>query len=233
VTEIPALLTREAFDSQATPMCLMSAVRPRNQRPRPGRSAITANTTLRAECCRRYGTGEGTPVIGISWYGGMTLDHQTLRSIPLREWGGVLSLEGVRFVSLQYDATRVSGLALRPSMDLAQMVHSAAVQFGAEIRVDSTVDAITDLESWIAQIAACDHVVTVDNTLAHLAGALGIPTTVLLPIAPCWRWLSEIHHTIWYESVTVIRQSRYREWGKVMELARERVAAVAAGANSR
>jgi ADP-heptose:LPS heptosyltransferase len=148
-------------------------------------------------------------VIGISWYGGMTLDHQTLRSIPLREWGSVLSLEGVRFV------------------------HSAAVQFGAEIRVDSTVDALTDLESWIAQIAACDHVVTVDNTVAHLAGALGIPTTVLLPIAPCWRWLSEIHHTIWYESVTVIRQSRYREWGKVMELARERVAAVAAGANSR
>jgi ADP-heptose:LPS heptosyltransferase len=233
VSEIPSLLTQGAFDAQATPMCLMSAVRLRTERSQPRRSAITANTALRAECSRRYGTGEGTPVIGFSWYGGMTLDHQTLRSVPLREWGSVLSVKGVRFVSLQYDPTLVSGLAYRPNLDLAQMVHSAAAQFQAEILVDSTVDSITDLERWIAQIAACDHVVTVDNTVAHLAGALGIATTVLLPIAPCWRWLSEIRHTIWYESVTVIRQSRYKEWEKVMELARERVAAVVAGANSR
>ena len=67
------------------------------------------------------------------------------------------------------------------------------------------------------QIERLDLVITVDTMTAHLAGAEGIPTILLLPYACDWRWGLEGDRTGWYPSIRIFRQGEDREWGPVIE----------------
>ena len=60
-----------------------------------------------------------------------------------------------------------------------------------------------------------DAVVTVDNTLLHLAGSLGIPTLAMISIPGYWAWPSEGSSSRWYHSVKIIRQQKPGDWGDV------------------
>lgn len=67
------------------------------------------------------------------------------------------------------------------------------------------------------QIERLDLVITVDTMTAHLAGAEGTPTILLLPYACDWRWGLEGDRTPWYPSIKIIRQGEDREWGPVIQ----------------
>ena len=60
-----------------------------------------------------------------------------------------------------------------------------------------------------------DLLVTVDTSVAHLAGAMGRPVWIMLPRAPDWRWLLERSDTPWYPSVRLFRQQTRRRWDDV------------------
>ncbi len=78
-------------------------------------------------------------------------------------------------------------------------------------------DALEDFEATAALIEALDVVIAVDTAVAHLAGALGRPTFLLLPNAPDWRWLpSRPDDTPWYVSMRLFRQKRPGDWDAVM-----------------
>jgi hypothetical protein len=77
----------------------------------------------------------------------------------------LLSLKGFRFVNLQYD----SGIDVTPAMTEVE-----------------SIDKWNDLDGLAALIAACDLVVTTSNTVAHLAGALGVRVLLMLPTWPYW-----------------------------------------------
>jgi hypothetical protein len=67
-----------------------------------------------------------------------------------------------------------------------------------------------------AIIKSLDYVVTSDTALAHLAGALGVKTCVVLGFTPDWRWLLSRSDCPWYPSLKLFRQNKIGDWGPVV-----------------
>jgi Flp pilus assembly protein TadD len=82
--------------------------------------------------------------------------------------------------------------------------------------LDAPAHPLTDYAATAALIAGLDLVVTVDTSVAHVAGALGRPAWVLLPYAPDWRWLLRRNDTPWYSSLRLFRQPKPGDWGSVI-----------------
>src|SRR6516164_4723862 len=68
-----------------------------------------------------------------------------------------------------------------------------------------------------AAIKALDLIITVDTSVAHLAGALGAPTWLLLSYDPDWRWGLKGEQSLWYPSIRIFRQKKFRDWQSVMD----------------
>ena len=62
-----------------------------------------------------------------------------------------------------------------------------------------------------------DLVISVDTSIAHLGGALGKETWVLLPVSPDWRWMLDRDDSPWYSSVKLYRQKNAGDWREVLE----------------
>jgi ADP-heptose:LPS heptosyltransferase len=87
------------------------------------------------------------------------------------------------------------------------------------------LDCQNDLDGLAALIMACDEVVSIGNATAHLAGALGQKTTVLLPYSPSWRWTTVGTQTPWYQSLLLLRQHASDEWAGVLDEAQRQLVA--------
>jgi tetratricopeptide (TPR) repeat protein len=152
--------------------------------------------------------------VGLIWAGNPTFaaDLYRNRSIPLTLYRPLLEVEGVHFFSLQIG---------EPVAQLAESADLAA-------RITDFSPHVTDMADTAAQIAHLDLVISADTAVAHLAAALGVPTWVLLPYAPDWRWLQERSDTPWYPHMRLFRQSRPGDWAGVVGNLRERLADLAA-----
>ena len=165
--------------------------------PRVGywRTRLDANASLR---------------VGIAWRGGTLRSRQFVRSIPLPQWASVLRHKDVAFYALQYG-------------DIAAELEDLHVRSDAIVKcLDSAVD---DLDELAAIIGALDLVISVDNTVSHLAGALGQPVWTLLPDSPEWRYPRSGNAMPWYPSMRLV----HRRPGESWEPAIERVAIALAG----
>ncbi|WP_127900738.1 tetratricopeptide repeat protein [Solirhodobacter olei] len=164
----------------------------------PGRVAA-----LRA---RYRALSEGRPVTGVAWRSGNHLNGKG-RSVALSELVARLP-EGSFVVNLQYRATKeeiAEAAALRPDLTLFS---------------DPEVDHVADLSAMLAQVAAMDRVVTIDNTTAHACGALGHEDAhVLLPRgADCmWFWRREPTLDPWYGCLHLHRQAVVGDWVRPLE----------------
>jgi tetratricopeptide (TPR) repeat protein len=137
--------------------------------------------------------------VGIAWQGNPGIPYDRVRSFPLRELAALAEVEGVRLFSLQKgpgtEQLRDSD-ARFPIVDLAS-------------RLDEDSGAFMDTAAVLTHL---DLVVTCDSVLAHLAGALGVPAWVALPIVPDWRWLLEREDTPWYPTLRLFRQTQAGGW---------------------
>ena len=161
---------------------------------------LVADPAVRERLRARY--ADGRCQVGLAW---QTNNRKTgrFRSIFLSQFAPLFAKPGIRWVSLQYgDHT-----------DLEQQAKEA----GAPLLVDRTVDQLTSMDAFAAQVAAMDLVITIDNSTAHLAGALGVPVWVLLPFAPDWRWLLDREDCPWYRAMRLFRQPRPGDWEAVVE----------------
>jgi ADP-heptose:LPS heptosyltransferase len=66
-------------------------------------------------------------------------------------------------------------------------------------------------------LSGMDLVITVDTSVAHLAGALGIPTLLLLAHQPDFRWLLDRDDSPWYPTLRLYRQAAYGDWATVVQ----------------
>jgi hypothetical protein len=142
--------------------------------------------------------------IGISWRGGAETVSANRRTTDLSLWHKILATEGVHFVNLQVG-------------DVAAPLEVVCRQLGVRVHTWPNVEGQDDFDSLAAQIASLDLVISAQNTNVHLAGALGVPTWVALPLAYDWRWLLGRSDSPWYPSVTLFRQTRAGHWNDVFE----------------
>jgi len=85
------------------------------------------------------------------------------------------------------------------------------------IHLDTSVDQLSDIDTFAAQVAAMDLVITIDNSTAHIAGGLGVPVWVMLPFHSDWRWLIQGERSVWYPSMRLFRQSKPGDWISVVQ----------------
>ena len=86
-----------------------------------------------------------------------------------------------------------------------------------------TIRILPDFAETAALIANLDVVISVDTAVAHLAGALGKPTWIMLPaVAPDWRWMLDREDTPWYPTARLFRQKLPGDWTGVIEQVGER-----------
>lgn len=146
--------------------------------------------------------GEGFR-IGVIWQGSTAPYALPLqRSFPLTKLVPLASAPGVRLISLQ----KHHGLDQLDSLPSGLKVETLGEDF------DPGPDAFVDTA---AAMVACDLVVTPDTSVAHLAGALGVPTWVALPHVADWRWLDARDDCPWYPSVRLFRQTARNDWDGV------------------
>ncbi len=145
--------------------------------------------------------------VGLVWSGNSKHSNDYNRSIPLRMLARILGADAT-FVSLQKDP--------RPD-DKAILLERPEI-------LDLTAE-LTDFAETAALVSCLDLVITVDTSIAHLAGALGLPTWVLLPYLPDWRWLLDRDDSPWYPSVRLFRQDRSRDYASVLDRMRDELRA--------
>jgi tetratricopeptide (TPR) repeat protein len=186
--------TPPAFDL----MCPMASL--------PHRLSLTVDTVpaqvpyLRADPVRvaawreRLGALQGRMRVGIAWAGNARHGNDANRSIGLAWLEPLLNAAGISFVSLQKDVRTGDGEIL------------------ARHGVADHTDALTDFSETAALMANLNLVITVDTSVAHLAGALGVPVWILVPFAADFRWMAGRDDSPWYPTARLFRQPRFRDW---------------------
>jgi hypothetical protein len=146
----------------------------------------------------RLGTA-GRPRIGFAWRGSAGHGNDRNRSLALQD---VLPLvdESAAWFGIQKGMPDSDRLVLMGVPDLRVFDHE-----------------ITDFEDTAALIAEMDLIITVDTSLAHLAGSMGRDCWIMLPFNPDWRWLMDRQDSPWYASVRLFRQPRIGDWASVMD----------------
>jgi len=137
--------------------------------------------------------------VGLVWSGSNTYPE---RSCRLRDLARLGQVKGINWISLQ------KGLGAdqmnEPKMPAGLKLSNWGIEF-------------EDFSDTAAAIANLDLIISIDTSVAHLAGALGKPTWLLLPYIPDWRWLLRRSDTTWYPSMRLFRQKQSGDWRSVVQ----------------
>jgi len=150
-------------------------------------------------------TNKNKLICGLSWIS-KNDEIGSSKSITLEMLKPILTLEGIIFIDLQYSNTQDERA-------------SFFNENGIEIKKFDKIDNFNDLNGITSLIDACDFIITVSNTNAHLAGALGKKTFLLLPKGKgrLWYWSKVQNKSLWYDSIEIIEQNLIGEWKPVID----------------
>lgn len=139
--------------------------------------------------------------VGVSWFSKTKLFTRQ-KSLGLEQLKPISDIEGVDLIDLQYGDMRKE--------------KAAAVMSGLTFNSAVDIDLTNDIDGLASLISACDVVVTVSNTTAHIAAALGKPVLVMLPyrIGKLWYWSDVLSPSgsIWYPTVKTFHQESPEDW---------------------
>jgi Flp pilus assembly protein TadD len=150
--------------------------------------------------------------IGICWQGNPQYHADIYRSIPLSKFEPLFGIPGIDWISLQFG----QGSEQRSESGFARKI--TALPDG----IDSSGGAFLDTAAVLCNL---DLLITVDTSVGHLAGALGVPTWLLLNKVPDWRWGQEGTTTPWYQNHRLWRQENAGNWDSVFHAIHAQLAA--------
>lgn len=136
--------------------------------------------------------------VGIVWAGNPLHNNSDNRDCAVERFLALAGHRGVELFSLQVG---------EPGAELAAC--------GGDVLITPLGSHLRDMGVTAAVMTGLDLIITVDTAAAHLAGALGRPTWLLLPYAPDWRWMLDRNDTPWYPGMHLFRQPRPGDWGSV------------------
>lgn len=152
---------------------------------------------------RRDLSQDGTrKICGLSWLSNNSATGKS-RSVALSDLIDAIDSRDYIFVNLQYG-------------DVSKEIADLRAEKGVSVRSIPSIDNYHDLDGFAALVDACDTIVTIDNTTAHMAGALNKRTFLLLPFVPDWRWLLDREDSPWYPSLRLFRQTVDGDWTDVL-----------------
>jgi Flp pilus assembly protein TadD len=135
---------------------------------------------------------DSTKKIGIAWAGRPEHRNDRRRSIPPDLLKPLSAAANATFITVQPRPAHVPPPSGLPVWDLG-------IELG-------------DFADTAALISQLDLIISVDTSVAHIAGALGKPTWLLLPFSPDWRWLMRREDTPWYPTMRLFRQRKLGDW---------------------
>jgi len=166
---------------------------------------LRADPNLTEQWRHRMGANDSALRVGIAWAGSAQNPADRERSIPLQLMAPLAGLQDVRLFSLQKGPPADQVKSPPPGMKLIDLTTS-----------------LVDFEDTAALIENLDLVITADTAVAHLAGAMGKPTRVLLPFAPDWRWMLDRCDSPWYPTMRLFRQAARNDWQTpILQIAEE------------
>jgi tetratricopeptide (TPR) repeat protein len=142
---------------------------------------------------------QGRPRIGVVWSGDPAHDNDVNRSMRLAALAPLFEIADVDFVSLQYRMRDEDRATLQQCPNLF-----------------CCKESFRDFADTAAVIASLDAVISIDSAVAHLAGAMGKPLFLLLPLGADFRWLRERADSPWYPTARLFRQPQFGDWPSVI-----------------
>jgi hypothetical protein len=133
--------------------------------------------------------------VGLAWAGNPSHEHDARRSTSLDKLSPLADVPGVQFYSLQKGPGTVS--------PASTAFRNTLIDLGPDLQ---------DFADTAAALMHMDLVITVDTSVAHLAGALGRPVWLLLSRGHDWRWIDGWDHSPWYPTMRIFRQDIANDW---------------------
>ena len=158
---------------------------------------LQSDHNLRDRWAKRLGPKK-KPRIGLVWSGSSTNENDHNRSLKLKQLLPLLT-DRAEFIALHKEVRKVDRNEINSNGRIAY--------FGNELDFDNTA-AVIDL---------LDVVISVDTSIAHLAGAMGKSVWVLLSFNPDWRWMLSREDSPWYSSARLFRQPKFGDWESVFK----------------
>lgn len=155
---------------------------------------VPAKVPHRKQLAEVLAVSEGRVRIGYAWAGHPAYLNDKNRSIPPAALAPLAVLPGVAWHSFQMPPVEPRPL---PSVPLSNL--------------------LTDFSDTAYALSGMDLVITVDTALAHAAGALGIPTLLMVPFDPDWRWFLGRTDSPWYPTLRIYRQASPGDWESVIK----------------
>jgi len=143
---------------------------------------------------------DGRRIIGISWFSAGAKRQNRKKNIELMELiSAIPRHEECLFINLQY------------RWEVANEIDSSYIRQMENIYTPA-IDLCNDIDGIASYVEACDCIISISTSLAHLSCSLGQETHILLPLSAIWHWGSRPDRTDWYPTARLYRQSQLDDW---------------------
>lgn len=188
-----------AFDTYIEIMSLAAAFRTTLETI-PGRAPYLLPPYDCAAAWRERLQGEGRLKVGLVWAGNANHRADKSRSIDARLFAPLADVEGVSFYSLQKGEAAAQAQALAGVLPISDLAPD-----------------LNDFADTAAALQNLDLLISVDTSVAHLAGAVGTPVWTLISRTPDWRWMLDRDDTPWYPTMRLFRQEVAGDWSTAIQ----------------